>query len=412
MVLKAAGGLLRQAMNIDSAAQPEAGGTQGNKQMGPTPAGSGQSQGVRGRRKASSRGHHRFVGVRQRPSGRWVAEIKDSLQKVRLWLGTFDTAEDAARAYDDAARTLRGANARTNFEIPQSASNHTRAGGGSNCMPENAEPFSFEQVCGAEDQAEGLLGALKAKLSDGKSLRLLTQPNYSTLQPYVPGNVRVSLHKKGAKAEPLSAIHSVPQRIDSTGTGNPNQGSHNLGPSKNFVLELQDHHDHHNYNNNHRHVLDTGAVNQDGMQWRNQCQTGSTTGLVWPNDPAPEEPWVSSQLNHLHEESDLFSRTTMIRTTGGATQLSGKTQPMVDLSYPAVGNNYQLGGVFTGKDEKVGGVSLPMAMPQMNGATGVVWPPEQQFVRCHNNYWGGSDNLSWDPLLHMSSGLTTPNHLS
>ncbi|CAK9178116.1 unnamed protein product, partial [Ilex paraguariensis] len=74
-------------------------------------------------------------------------------------------------------------------------------------------------------------------------------------------------------------------------------------------------------------------------------------------------------------ESDLFSRTTMIRTTGGATQLSGKTQPMVDLSYPAVGNNYQLGGVFTGKDEKVGGVSLPMAMPQMNGATGVVWPP-------------------------------------
>jgi len=73
------------------------------------------SGGLRGRRKSSTRGHHRFVGVRQRPSGRWVAEIKDSLQKVRLWLGTFDTAEDAARAYDDAARALRGANARTNF---------------------------------------------------------------------------------------------------------------------------------------------------------------------------------------------------------------------------------------------------------------------------------------------------------
>ncbi|XP_059294593.1 ethylene-responsive transcription factor ERN1-like [Lycium ferocissimum] len=57
----------------------------------------------------------RFVGVRQRPSGRWVAEIKDTIQKIRVWLGTFDTAEAAARAYDEAACILRGANTRTNF---------------------------------------------------------------------------------------------------------------------------------------------------------------------------------------------------------------------------------------------------------------------------------------------------------
>ncbi|EFJ21421.1 hypothetical protein SELMODRAFT_73140, partial [Selaginella moellendorffii] len=57
----------------------------------------------------------KFVGVRQRPSGRWVAEIKDTTQKIRLWLGTFNTAEDAARAYDEAACLLRGTNTRTNF---------------------------------------------------------------------------------------------------------------------------------------------------------------------------------------------------------------------------------------------------------------------------------------------------------
>ncbi|KAL5725984.1 hypothetical protein ACHQM5_009059 [Ranunculus cassubicifolius] len=57
----------------------------------------------------------RFLGVRQRPSGRWVAEIKESSQKLRVWLGTYDRPEDAAMAYDTAAWLLRGKNAKTNF---------------------------------------------------------------------------------------------------------------------------------------------------------------------------------------------------------------------------------------------------------------------------------------------------------
>lgn len=65
-------------------------------------------------RKGNSKGG-KYLGVRQRPSGRWVAEIKVSSQKMRLWLGTFDSAEEAAHAYDSAARLLRGRNAKTNF---------------------------------------------------------------------------------------------------------------------------------------------------------------------------------------------------------------------------------------------------------------------------------------------------------
>ncbi|WCJ40416.1 Integrase-type DNA-binding superfamily protein [Euphorbia peplus] len=57
----------------------------------------------------------RYRGVRQRHWGSWVSEIRHPLLKTRIWLGTFETAEDAAKAYDEAARLMCGTKARTNF---------------------------------------------------------------------------------------------------------------------------------------------------------------------------------------------------------------------------------------------------------------------------------------------------------